>query len=240
MERYSKHINFDAIGPEGQKKLLSSSILIIGAGGLGTNFADHFVRAGIGKITIVDNDKVELSNLQRQVFYDERDVGKFKAEVLSQKLAFINSEIKINRLVAKLDGSNIDELLCGVDILIDATDNFNTRFVIDEACRKHGVPWVFTGIIGSNAQTMLMTSEGKTLREVMDVFGLKSLCSLEDSNGAIEPNDLSSVLAPAVSMIASFASVLALRSLLKIELDMVNKLFVLDAWNGSLRSINLA
>lgn len=240
MDRYIKHINFDAIGLDGQKKFLSSSVLIIGAGGLGTNFANHFVRAGVGKITIVDNDKVELSNLQRQLFYDERDIGKFKAQVLVEKLKLVNSEIRINGLVARLDRSNIDELLCGVDIVMDATDNFFTRLIIDEACREHGVPWVFTGIIGSSAQTMLMLPEGISLRELLDVFGLKSLYSVQDTSGVIEPNDSSFVLAPAVSTVASFASVLALRFLLKNEAEIVDKLFILDAWNGSLKSINLS
>ena len=232
MERYRKHINFDAIGIDGQKKLLSSSILIIGAGGLGTNFANHFVRAGLGKITIVDNDRIELGNLQRQLFYDERDIGKFKAEVLSEKLGFVNSEIKINGLVSKVDALNIDDLVCDVDIVIDATDNFETRLLIDDACRIQSVPWVFTGIIGATAQSMLMLPDGRPLREVLDTFGLKDLYS------DVEPDSSSPVVAPAASMIASFSTVLALRSLLKAEADMVNKLFVLDAWNGSLRSIN--
>jgi molybdopterin-synthase adenylyltransferase len=238
MERYIKHINFDAIGIEGQKKLLSSSVLIVGAGGLGTNFANHFVRAGIGKVSIIDNDKVELSNLQRQLFYDERDIGKFKAEVLAEKLGFVNSEIKINGIVDKLNKSNIDELLSGVDILVDATDNFETRFIIDEACRKHGVPWLFTGIIGANAQSILINPSGRSLEELLGIFGIKNSNKLKAS-GLVEPDNLSYVLAPAVSMIASFASVLLLKFLLESDIALVNKLFILDAWNGSFRSLKL-
>jgi molybdopterin-synthase adenylyltransferase len=232
MERYTKHINFAPIGVDGQKKFLSSSVLIIGAGGLGTNFASHFTRAGIGRILIIDKDKVELGNLQRQWLYDEDDIGEYKAVAAVRRLRKINSGIKIDHVVDTVDGNNIDDLIHGFDLVVDATDNFSTRLLIDEACWKQGKPWVFTGILGAQGQTMALIP-GKT-RRLKDVLGLTGV-SVAGSNADlsdIEPTPQSSVLAPSVSIISSMAVLVCFKILLNEYSEITNRLFILDTWEN--------
>ena len=234
MERYTKHTNFAPIGVEGQKKFLNSSILIIGAGGLGTNFASHFTRAGIGRVLIVDKDKVELGNLQRQWLYDENDIGEYKAIAAVNRLRKINSEIKIDHLVSCVDAQNIDDLICGFDVIVDATDNFSTRLIIDEACDKHGKPWVFTGILGAQGQTMAIIP-GKT-KKLKDIFYNDS--GVKDFSD-IEPNAQSSVIAPSVSIMSSMAVILCFKIILNNYEDIVNRLFVFDTWENKFKILKI-
>jgi len=237
VERYRKHINFTPIGVNGQKRFLDSSILIIGAGGLGTNFASHFTRAGIGRILLVDKDKVELGNLQRQWLYDENDIGEYKAIAAVNRLRKINSEIKIDCLVDKVDKENIDDLIHDFDIIVDATDNFLTRLIIDKACYKQNKPWVFTGILGAHGQTMAIIP-GKTKR-LEDIFYNTNYEDDKKDFSDIEPNAQSSVIAPSVSIMSSMAVILCFKVLLNDHEDIINRLFVFDTWNGKLKIFNI-
>ncbi len=236
MERYIKHTNFAPIGVDGQRKFLNSSILIIGAGGLGTNFASHFARAGVGRILIVDKDKVELGNLQRQWLYDETDIGEYKAIAAIKKLRKINSEIKIDYLVDKVDGHNIDDLIYDFNIVVDATDNFSTRLIIDEACDKQGKPWVFTGILDAQGQTMAIIP-GRT-KKLKDIFFNDHDVKNNDFYD-VEPNVQSSVIAPSVSIMSSMAVILCFKILLNNYEDIINRLFIFDTWNNKLKTLNI-
>ena len=231
MERYIKHVNFDHIGVEGQKILSASSVVIIGAGGLGSNFANHFVRAGFKKVRIIDKDKVELSNLQRQWLYDESDIGKYKAEASFEKLSRVNSEVDIEVVVDEFNEVNAERLINGFDMVMDATDNFKTRYLIDDVCTKLNKPWVFTGILGAEAQTMLMVPGVTRTLEQM----LPSNADLKD----VEPNKQSSVLAPSVSIISSMAFILSLRFLLDQNYE-PGTMFIFDTWNNKFRKIKLS
>lgn len=228
MERYIKHINFDAIGEEGQKKLLSSSVIILGAGGLGSSFANYFVRSGIGRMKIVDRDKVELSNLQRQCLYDETDIGKPKALCAMEKLKKVNSQIKIEAEVLEFGGSNIEAIIKDFDLVVDATDNFSSRFVIDNVCAELKKPWVFTGVIGAVAQTMIINYP--ITKRLSDIVPSQTKFS------QIEPNTSSSVLFPAVSSIAGTASLLAIKYLTGQDYH-PNTMFMFDYWNNTLKQI---
>ncbi|MEI6080771.1 MAG: HesA/MoeB/ThiF family protein [bacterium] len=236
MERYIKHTNFAPIGIEGQKRFLNSSVLIIGAGGLGTNFASHFTRAGVGKILVVDKDKVELGNLQRQWLYDETDIGQYKAVAAVNRLRKINSEIRVDHLVDKVNSSNIDELIKDFDLVVDATDNFSTRLIIDAACSRNSKPWVFSGILGAQCQTMaVIPGKTRTLKDILNYDESSGHTSFAD----IEPNAQSSVLAPSVSVISSMAVIICFKLLLNDYEDVANKLFVFDTWNNKLKSLTI-
>lgn len=227
LQRYIKHINFKDIGEDGQRELLSSSVVIVGAGGLGSNFANHFVRAGIGRVRIIDKDKVELSNLQRQWLYDEEDIGRYKAEAAFSKLSKVNSDVNIDVVVAEFNGSNAEELVKDFDIVMDATDNFKTRYLIDDVCYKLKKPWVFTGILGSETQTMLIVP-GVTPR-------LKEILPQEDMEH-MEPDTASSVLAPSVSIISSIATLNAIKFLIGKSSEQ-GKLIIFDTWNYRFKTI---
>jgi adenylyltransferase/sulfurtransferase len=152
--RYSRQILLDKIKKEGQDKLAEGRVIIMGCGALGTNIANNLVRGGIGLITVVDRDIIELNNLQRQNLYNEKDVGLPKASVLSQKLKKINSDIRINVIVDDINNKNIEKFIKNSNIVLDGTDNMQTRFLINDVCVKNNIPWIYGGAIETEGMTM--------------------------------------------------------------------------------------
>src|SRR5215468_6512308 len=143
LDRYARQMRYAPLGEEGQRRLLASRALICGCGALGSVIANTLARSGVGKLRIVDRDFLELNNLQRQVLYDEADVAAAlpKAVAAAEKLRRINSEIEIEPIVADVDAGNILNLCDGCDIILDGTDNFETRFLLNEAAVKLQLPW---------------------------------------------------------------------------------------------------
>jgi molybdopterin/thiamine biosynthesis adenylyltransferase len=156
LDRYARQILFHEIGENGQQRLAAATVLIVGCGALGTVSANHLARAGVGNIRIIDRDYVELNNLQRQILFDETDALNRlpKAIAASQKLKKINSEIRIEALIADVNPGNIEDLIAGMDLVLDATDNMEIRYLINDACVKHQVPWIYAGVIGAFGMTM--------------------------------------------------------------------------------------
>src|SRR5205807_1665159 len=150
-ERYSRQILFSGIGREGQARLLNSRALIIGCGALGSAQAEALARAGVGRLRIVDRDFVESSNLQRQTMFTERDARERlpKAVACVNHLAEINSEIETEALIADVNHSNVERIIEGSDVVLDGTDNFATRYLINDECVKHGITWVYGAAVGS-------------------------------------------------------------------------------------------
>ena len=150
--RYSRHILLDELGIEGQRKLLDSHALVIGAGGLGSPVALYLGTAGVGRITLVDHDTVDLTNLQRQIAHDMSRVGRPKAESAAQSIGEINPEVQVVALIERAGPERLDELVAGADVVIDCTDNFTTRHAVNAACVKHKKPLVSGAAIGFDAQ----------------------------------------------------------------------------------------
>ena len=155
-DRYSRQVRFTPIGEQGQKRLASSRVLLVGLGALGTVAADQIVRAGVGFIRMVDRDFVESSNLQRQSLFDEEDVQKNlpKAIAAEVKLRRVNSSVQIEAIVEDVNPGNIEDYLGDVDLVLDGLDNFETRFVVNDACAKHHKPWIYTAAVGSYGLVM--------------------------------------------------------------------------------------
>src|SRR2546425_1002696 len=149
-------MRFAPIGEEGQKRLASSRVLLIGLGALGTVVADQVVRAGVGFLRMVDRDFVEVSNLQRQLLFDENDVKNNlpKAVAAEAKLRHVNSTVQIEAKVDDVNPTNIEDYIADVDLVLDALDNFETRFVVNDACAKHRKPWIYTAAVGSYGLVM--------------------------------------------------------------------------------------
>jgi len=233
-QRYSRQIRFAGIGLEGQRKLRSAKILLCGCGALGTVLADTLVRAGVGFLRIVDRDFVDLTNLQRQVLFDEQDVADHMPKSVSaaKKLSRINSQVTIEPHVADLDWRNIRGFAQDVDLILDGTDNFEIRFLINDVSLELGIPWVYAGCIGSHGQTMaIFPGESACLRCVIE--------SPPDA-GSTETCDTSGVLAPAIHMITALQATSALK-ILSGRRDLVApQLTIIDVWDGSLRQMNLA
>ncbi len=160
-DRYSRQTLFDQIGEEGQEKLLAAKVVVIGIGALGGNIANLLARAGVGRLLLVDRDVIELNNLQRQLIFDEGDVGKPKAGVAADKLALVNSSIEIEAMAVNLDHSNILGIIKSADVVLDGTDNLETRFLINDACVKLGITWVYGGAVKAEGMSMTIIP-GKT------------------------------------------------------------------------------
>ncbi|MDP2907758.1 MAG: ThiF family adenylyltransferase [Nanoarchaeota archaeon] len=222
MKRYSRQTIFPKIGKEGQKKLLESKALVIGVGALGSNIANTLTRAGIGNIKIVDRDYVELNNLQRQVLFEEKDVGSYKALAALEKLKNINSSIKIEAEITDVNHRNIESMVQEADIVLDGTDNFETRLMINDACIKNAKPWVYGAVIGSIGMSMNILPEGPCLR-----------CFVKDipSPGSQQTCDTSGVVNTIPSIIAAYEATEAVKILLK-DKDISKSLFNVDVWEG--------
>src|SRR6266566_2934539 len=166
-ERYSRQILFSGIGKEGQSRLLRSRALIVGCGALGSAQAESLARAGVGRLRIVDRDFVEASNLQRQTMFTERDAEERlpKAIAAATHIREINSETQTEPEVTDVNHSNIERLIENCDVVIDGTDNFATRYLINDACVKHEIKWIYGAAVGSYGVTMtILPHEGPCLR----------------------------------------------------------------------------
>ncbi len=153
-ERYARHIVLDGVGEEGQNKLLNSKILIIGAGGLGSPALMYLASAGVGTIGIADADRVDLSNLQRQIIHTTENIGKPKVQSAKERIEAINPDVKVNTYNTFITSKNIKDIICGYDFIIDATDNFSSKFLINDACVMSKKPFVHGGIMGYRGQLM--------------------------------------------------------------------------------------
>lgn len=226
VQRYSRQILCAPIGEAGQRKLLSSRVLLVGCGALGCGIADTLVRAGVGFLRIVDRDLIELSNLQRQILFDEDDVRESlpKAEAARRKLARINSGVRVEAAVLHLDHENIHDLAEDVDLLIDGTDNFETRFLINDYAVRNRRPWVYGACVGTTGMSLtILPGQTPCLRCVFDEPPPAEL------NGTC---DTAGVLGPVASMVASFQSIQAIK-ILTGHLDAVERrLLRFDAWTG--------
>lgn len=229
--RYSRQEILQNIGKNGQKRLLKSHILIVGCGALGTTVANNLARAGIGKISILDRDFVELNNLQRQVLFDETDVGKPKAVAATNKLELINSDIEIEPLVKDLNYTNVEEIIKDVDLVLDGTDNIQTRMLINDTCVKEGIPWIYTGAIGTSGMTMNILPGAACIR---------CLYPHIPKPGSLPTCDTMGVLNTVTVIMGSMASTEAIKILLgktKPENEQDGRLIVYDAWDHSMDEI---
>jgi adenylyltransferase/sulfurtransferase len=167
MERYVRQTQLAEIGREGQARLMASSVLVLGCGALGSNLVNTLTRVGVGRVRIVDRDILEENNLPRQMLYDEDDVAARlpKAEAAARKLRRINSAVEIEPLVCDAVACNIETLLEGMSLAVDATDNLETRYLLNDACVKLGKPWIYGGVVGTTGMTMtIVPGEGPCLR----------------------------------------------------------------------------
>jgi len=234
IERYVRQMRFAPLGQEGQQRLAESRALVCGCGALGSVIANTLVRAGVGHVRIVDRDFLELNNLQRQVLFDEDDVaaGLPKAIAAQNRLRRINSQADVEAIVADVDHNNIASLLDGVQVIVDGTDNFETRFLLNDASHHFGIPWVYGGCIGAEGQTMtILPGETPCLR-----------CLMQETPppGTTPTCDSAGILGPVISVIASLQSMEAMKILSGHRETVSRTLTVIDVWDSTLRQVKLA
>jgi adenylyltransferase/sulfurtransferase len=232
LERYSKQVLFSEIGEAGQRRLLGSRAVLCGCGALGTVLAETLVRAGVGTLRIVDRDFVELSNLQRQILFDENDVAERlpKAIAAAEKLRRINSAVTIEPVVADVDHTNVLKLVQGMDLILDGSDNFELRFLVNDASLETNVPWIYAGVIGSHGQVMpIFPNVSACLRCLIDRL---------PEPGTTETCDTAGVIGPAVQVVASLEAVDALKILSGRPEQVSRVLTYVDVWEGTFRRLN--
>ena len=232
-KRYSRQIIYKNIGSEGQEKISAARVTIFGMGALGSIIANNLCRAGVGYLRLVDRDYVELSNLQRQVLFDEGDAEAAipKAEAAFNHLSGINSEIRLEPVIAQVDSSNIEELIRGVDLVMDGSDNMELRFLINEACHKLKIPWVYGGVLGASGNCMtIIPGEGPCFR---------CLVPEVPPPGSYPTCATAGVLSMAPNIIGSMESAEALK-IITGSPALNQQLFVLDVWNNTAEYLNLS
>lgn len=227
-ERYSRQILFSAIGESGQQRLLDARVVVVGCGALGSFQAGALARAGIGFLRIIDRDYVELSNLQRQWLFDQCDVEQAlpKSVAAARKIAAINSGIEVEPQVADLTPANVDELLGDCGLILDGTDNFETRYLINDYALSHGKPWIYGAAVGSYGITMpIVPGKSACLR-----------CIYPDPPAGAQPTcETSGVLGTITALIASLQVSEALKILSGAEPS--RKITTVDVWTGEIRQI---
>jgi adenylyltransferase/sulfurtransferase len=233
-ERYSRQILFNEIGRQGQERLLNSRVLLVGCGALGASHAEMLARAGAGTLRIVDRDFVEYTNLQRQTLYREEDAENRvpKAVAAKQRIAEINSEITVEEIVADVNNSNIESLIDGCDIVLDGTDNFQIRYLINDACVKHDKTWIYGAAVSSYGTTMtVVPGETPCLR-----------CVFEDmpDAGSSPTCDTAGVIMPIISSISAVQVSEAIKIITGKREALHRSLMQIDIWQNDWRKIRLA
>jgi adenylyltransferase/sulfurtransferase len=234
LERYSRQMRFYGIGEEGQRRLLESHVTLCGCGALGTVLANALVRAGVGHLRLIDRDFIEPSNLQRQVLFDEHDVAENlpKAEAAARKLSAINSSVHVEPVVTDIDRTNIVELTQDADLILDGTDNFEIRYLINDVAVKLGKPWVYGGCIGSHGQSMtILPGETPCLRCVFEAA---------PAPGEAGTCETAGVLSPIVNIVASYQATEAFKILAGRRDQISRELIYVDVWENVQRRIKIA
>jgi molybdopterin/thiamine biosynthesis adenylyltransferase len=227
-ERYSRQILFAGIGEQGQQHLLDARVAVAGCGALGSFQAGALARAGIGLVRIIDRDYVELSNLQRQWLFDECDVerGMPKAAAAARKIAGINGAVRVEPVVADLTASNVEDLLGGVDLILDGTDNFETRYLINDFAVDRGVPWIYGAAVASYGIAMpVIPGQTACLR-----------CVYPDPPAGAQPTcETAGVLGSVTALIASWQVGEAIKILCGVR--PAAKITTVDVWSGEIRQV---
>ncbi len=232
-ERYSRQILFTEIGKDGQEKLLNSKVLLIGCGALGASHAEMLARAGVGKLRIVDRDFVEFTNLQRQTLFKESDadVRLPKAIAAKTRIAEINSEIDVEPIITDVNHSNIEGLIRGCDVVLDGTDNFQVRYLLNDACVKHSKAWIYGAAVSSYGTTMtIIPGETPCLRCIFD--------EMPDA-GSSPTCDTAGVIMPIVATVAAVQVAEAIKILIGKTEALHRSIMQFDIWQNDWRKIKL-
>ncbi len=232
-EKYSRQILFAGLGEEGQRRLLESSAVLVGCGAMGTAVANLLARAGVGRLRLIDRDFVEPSNLQRQTLFDEADAREAlpKAIATERKLRAVNADVRVEGVVGDLTPANAEELLAGFDVILDGTDNFETRFLVNDAAVMLGVPWIYAAAVASYGLTMtILPGETACFACLLDSRAAEGLNETCDTVG---------VLGSIVGVIASLEAAETTKVLAGRREALHGRLISCDVWTGRFQAIRV-
>ncbi len=226
LSRYSRQMILPGWGREGQERLAQKMAVVVGCGALGSHIADHLARAGVGRLVVADRDFVEWHNLPRQALYDEKDAaaGVPKAVAAARRLRQINSHVEIVEHVVDVNADTIENLIAGADVVMDGADNFEVRYLLNEACVKHGIPWVYGGVLGTyGLSASILPGETPCLRCLLGPM---------PPPGSVPTCETAGVLGPAVAMVAALEATEGLKILLQRKDELLRSLVMVDVWSG--------
>ena len=231
--RYASQVAYPPFGLAGQARLRSGRVLVVGVGGLGCTTVDLLARAGVGLLRLVDDDSVSLANLHRQVLFDESDAEKKlpKVQAAANRIAAVNGEVRVEPRGVRLGAANAGDLADGMDVIVDGTDNFETRFILNDLAVERGLPWVFAGVVGGEAQLMTVIP-GRTpcLRCVFD----------QPPPPCMDPTcTAAGVLGPAVAAVASLQAMEVLKLLIGADAALSRCLTKMDLWTGQVQRLEM-
>ena len=221
IQRYSRQIILKDVGPIGQKKILTSKVLVVGAGGLGCPVIDYLSRAGVGNIGVIDNDKVDISNIHRQSLYNTKDVGKFKVKAVKQKIELINPQIKIKAFKRRLDKKNIEIILKDYDLIVDGSDNFKTKFLLNKYCLSNKKTLIVGAISKMDGHIFTFNFENK------NVPCLKCFYQTEPSDEILNC-EYEGILGPVAGIVGNIQAIEVLKKILEISNKSNKEILVLD------------
>jgi len=228
IERYSRQIVLKNVGPVGQKKIIDSKVLVVGAGGLGCPVIDYLSRAGVGKIGVIDHDKVSISNIHRQSLYNSKDIGKFKVNVLKRKIKLINPQVRIKTFKERIEKKNIEKVFKNYDFIIDGSDNFKTKFLLN----KYSIKYKKILIIGaiSKMDGHIFTFDFKNKNGPC----LKCFYQTEPSDEILNC-EFEGILGPIAGIVGNIQAIQILKKILNLSKESNKKILILDLLNLNFR-----
>ena len=230
IERYSRQIILKDVGPIGQKKIINSKVLVVGAGGLGCPVIDYLSRAGVGNIGVVDNDKVNISNIHRQSLYNSKDVGKFKVNVIKQKIKLINPQVNIKTFRVRIEKKNIEKIFKNYHFIIDGSDNFKTKFLLNEYSLKYKKVLIVGAI--SKMDGHIFTFNFKNKKNTC----LKCFYQSEPSDEILNC-EYEGILGPVAGIVGNIQAMEVLKKILNLNKESNNKILILDLFNLNFRKV---
>ncbi len=232
-ERYLRNIILPEIGETGQEKLLQAKILVIGAGGLGSPAIYYLAAAGVGNIGVVDDDVVELSNLQRQIIHNQNDLGRKKVESVKEKINWLNDDVKITTYPIRINHQNLTELVQDYDFILDATDNFPTRFIINQVCHQQKKPLIFAAVKGFLGQV----STFKSYENNNPCYACFNPNIVDESFSL--PLLQKGILGSVAGTVGALQATTTIKEILEVGESLVGKILVFDFLKNEFRKVNL-
>ena len=230
IERYSRQIILKDVGSIGQKKIINSKVLVVGAGGLGCPVIDYLSRAGVGNIGVVDNDKVNISNIHRQSLYNSKDVGKFKVNSVKQKVKLINPQVKIKTFKQRIEEKNIEKIFKSYDFIVDGSDNFKTKFLLNKYCLNRKKILIVGAISKMDGHIFTFNFKNK------NVPCLKCFYQDEPSDDILNC-EYEGILGPVAGIVGSIQAIEVLKKILNLNTKSDNKILILDLLNLNFRKV---
>jgi len=230
IERYSRQIVLKDVGPVGQKKIFKSRVLVVGAGGLGCPAIDYLSRSGVGSIGVIDHDKVNISNIHRQSLFNSKDIGKFKVGVIKKKIKLINPQVKIRIFKKKIEKRNIKKIFKNYDFIIDGSDNFKTKFLLNEYSLKYKKVLIVGAI--SKMDGHIFTFDFKNKNNPC----LKCFYQTEPSDKILNC-EFEGILGPVAGIVGNIQAIETLKKILNLSKESNKKIFILDLLNLNFRKV---